>query len=59
MLTSFQPATIESPRTVITAGASGSFEVRRVTGNGAGTDTFTFVARRPGTQQVCTGRVRF
>ena len=42
-----------------TTGRSGSFEVRRVTGNRTGTDTFTFVARRPGTQQVCTGRVRF
>ena len=42
-----------------TAGASGSFEVRRVTGNRAGTDTYVFTARRPGTQQICRGTVRF
>jgi hypothetical protein len=42
-----------------TAGASGSFEVRRVTGNRAGTDSYTFTARRPGTSQVCRGTLRF
>ena len=42
-----------------TTGRSGSFEVNRVTGNRAGTDTFTFTARRPGTQQICRGTVRF
>jgi hypothetical protein len=42
-----------------TAGASGSFEVRRLTGNRAGVDTFVFTARRPGTQQVCRGTLRF
>lgn len=42
-----------------TAGASGSFEVRRVTGNRAGTDTYVFTARRSGTQHVCRGTVRF
>ena len=42
-----------------TAGRSGSFEVRRVTRNRAGTDTFVFNARRPGTQQICRGTVRF
>ena len=42
-----------------TAGASGSFEVRRVTGNRTGTDTFVFKARRPGTQQICRGTIRF
>ena len=42
-----------------TAGRSGSFEVRRVTANFAGTDTFRFYARRPGTQQICRGVVRF
>ena len=42
-----------------TAGASGSFEVRRVTGNWSGTDVFVFRAQRPGTQQICRGTVRF
>jgi len=42
-----------------TAGRSGSFEVRRVTLNRAGTDTFVFNARRPGTQQTCRGTIRF
>lgn len=42
-----------------TAGRSGSFEVRRVRPNLAGTDTFRFYARRPGTQQICNGTVRF
>jgi hypothetical protein len=42
-----------------TAGRRGSFEVRRVTGNRAGTDTVVVTARRPGTQQVCRGTVRF
>jgi hypothetical protein len=42
-----------------TAGPSGSFEVRRVTGNAAGTDMFVFNAHRPGTSQACHGVVRF
>ncbi len=42
-----------------TAGRSGSFEVRRVTNNRAGTDTFVLNARRPGTQQICRGTIRF
>jgi hypothetical protein len=42
-----------------TRGRSGSFEVRRVTANKAGTDTFVFTARRKGTSQVCRGVVRF
>jgi hypothetical protein len=42
-----------------TAGASGSFEVRRVTGNWSGTDVYVFRAQRPGTQQICSGTVRF
>jgi hypothetical protein len=42
-----------------TAGASGSFEVRRVTGNRAGVDTFVFTAHRAGTQQTCRGTLRF
>lgn len=42
-----------------TRGASGSFEVRRLMVDLAGTDTITFVARRPATGQVCRGVVRF
>jgi len=42
-----------------TAGASGSFTVRRVLANLAGTDTIVFYARRPATGQVCRGVVRF
>jgi hypothetical protein len=42
-----------------TAGASGSFTVRRVLANLAGTDTIVFRARRPATGQVCRGVVRF
>jgi hypothetical protein len=51
--------TVAAKGTRKTAGASGSFEVRRVTGNRAGTDTFVFNARRPGTQQICRGTIRF
>lgn len=42
-----------------TAGRSGSFEVRRVVGNRAGTDRFVFRAKRVGGSQVCRGTVRF
>ena len=42
-----------------TAGRSGSFEVRRLMTNRAGTDTVTFYARRPATGQSCSGVVRF
>jgi len=42
-----------------TAGASGSFTVRRILPNLAGTDTVVFRARRPATGQVCRGVVRF
>ena len=42
-----------------TAGASGSFEVRRGVGNWSGTDVFVFRAQRPGTQQICRGTIRF
>ena len=38
---------------------SGSFEVRRLVGNRAGTDTITFRARSIRTGQVCRGTVRF
>jgi hypothetical protein len=51
--------TLVGSGTRTTAGASGSFEVRRVTGNRAGTDTFVLNARRPGTQQICRGTIRF
>ena len=43
----------------VTRAPSGSFEVRRVMVNLPGTDTFVFTARRPGTQQICRGVVRF
>jgi hypothetical protein len=42
-----------------TAGASGSFEVRRVPRDLAGRDTFVFRAVRPATGQVCRGTVSF
>ena len=42
-----------------TVARSGSFEVRRVRPNRAGTDTFVFTARRDGSQQICRGTVRF
>jgi hypothetical protein len=41
-----------------TRAPSGSFEVRRVLGNLAGTDTFAFTAQRVGSSQVCRGIVR-
>jgi hypothetical protein len=45
--------------TSTTQAPSGSFEVRRVMSNAAGTDTFAFTAQRTGTSQVCRGIVRF
>jgi hypothetical protein len=42
-----------------TVAPSGSFEVRRVLANRAGTDTFVLTARRDGSQQLCRGTVRF
>jgi hypothetical protein len=51
--------TVAAHGTRKTAGRSGSFEVRRVTRNRAGTDSFVFTARRPGTQQICRGTIRF
>ena len=42
-----------------TAGASGSFTVRRTPRNLAGTDTFVFRAVRPATGQVCRGVLRY
>ena len=38
-----------------THGPSGSFEVRRVTTNGAGTDNFVLKATNPNTGEVCRG----
>ena len=57
--TLFHNGSVASRGTATTAGPSGSFEVRRVLANRAGTDTFRFYARRPGTQQICNGTVRF
>ena len=57
--TLFHNGNVTSSGTSTTAGRSGSFEVRRVRANRAGTDTFRFYARRPGTQQICRGVVRF
>jgi hypothetical protein len=42
-----------------TQAPSGSFEVRRVVVNAAGTDTLVFKARNPRTDEVCRGVVRF
>ena len=42
-----------------TKAPSGSFEVRRVLRNRAGTDTFVFRAVNPRTDEVCRGRVAF
>ncbi len=42
-----------------TAGASGSFAVRRLVANASGSDTVVFRARRPATGEVCRGVVRF
>jgi len=38
---------------------SGSFEVRRVLVNAAGTDTIVFRARNPRTDEVCRGVLRY
>jgi hypothetical protein len=45
--------------TSYTAGASGSFDVRRIVANASGTDTIVFRARRPATGEVCRGVVGF
>lgn len=42
-----------------TRAPSGSFEVRRVVTNLAGTDTLRFRATHPGTGEVCVARVSF
>ena len=57
--TLFHNGNVASSGTSRTTAPSGSFEVRRVLANRAGTDTFRFYARRPGTQQICNGTVRF
>ena len=42
-----------------TRGRSGSFEVRRVVGDGSGTETITARARNTGTDEVCRGKARW
>lgn len=42
-----------------TRGRSGSFEVERKTGNGAGADAFRFRAVNRASGEVCVARVRF
>jgi hypothetical protein len=51
--------TLVEPGTRFTAGASGSFEVRRVVTDLSGTDTLVFRARQPATGQVCRGVLTF
>jgi hypothetical protein len=45
--------------TATTSGPSGSFEVRRVIVDAAGTDHIVFRARNPKTDEVCRGVVNF
>lgn len=45
--------------TRVTRGASGSFDVRIVESDGAGTDRFTAKARNTSTGEVCVGRASF
>jgi hypothetical protein len=45
--------------TRVTQGPSGSFEVRRLMVNLAGTDTITLKARNPRSGETCRGTVRF
>lgn len=45
--------------TATTQPPSGSFEVRRVLVDSAGTDTITFRARNPRTDEVCRGVLRY
>jgi len=42
-----------------TSGPSGSFEVRKVTANGAGSEYIVARARHPGTGEVCRGVATF
>lgn len=51
--------TISARGKATTHAPSGSFEVRRVLVNLAGTDTIRFVARHLASDQVCRGTVRF
>jgi hypothetical protein len=51
--------TVVDSGTRYTAGASGSFEVRRLMANRSGADTIVFRAWRPATGQVCRGVVTF
>jgi len=43
--------------TAITGGASGSFEVRKLTADQAGSDTIKGMARNQGTVETCVGSV--
>ena len=43
----------------VTQSPSGSFEVRTVAPNTAGTDTFRAYARNPGTDETCSARATF
>ncbi len=45
--------------TRMTQGPSGSFEVRRVTNNGAGTDSFVLRATNPASGETCRGTANF
>jgi hypothetical protein len=45
--------------TAVTQAPSGSFEIRRVLANFAGTDTITLRATNPQTGEQCVGRVLF
>jgi len=51
--------TVSARGSATTQPPSGSFEVRRVLVNLAGTDTIRFVARHLASDQVCRGTVRF
>jgi hypothetical protein len=45
--------------TAVTSGPSGSFEVRRITNNQAGTDTVTGMAKNVSTGETCMGTASF
>ncbi len=50
---------LSSRGTATTRPPSGSFEVRRVLVDAAGTDTIVFRARNPRTDEVCRGVLRY
>ena len=51
--------TLSARGTATTSGPSGSFEVRRLVVNAAGTDHIVFRARNPQTDELCRGVVDF